>query len=122
MADKRIETEHARLEGLLDKAEVAQQHRAALAGVIDNMAWQRVALDDAREGMTGATLVCEYDNGGGQKGTRENPIFKAYINLYRAYMLGVDKFTSYLPAGMKDEAAGDTISVLEEVRRMKAGA
>ena len=71
--------------------------------------------------MQNASVVCEYDNGGGQTGTRENPIFKAYINLWRAYMVGLEKYTSYLPADLKDEAAGDGFSVLEEVKQMKRG-
>ena len=69
--------------------------------------------------MQEARIVCEYDNGGGQTGTRENPIFKAYINLWRAYMVGLEKYTSYLPKEFLDEAAGGSISVLEEVKQMK---
>lgn len=111
--------EHMRLEALLDRADVPQQQRDVLAPVIDNMAWQRVKLDEAREEMQEASIVCEYNNGGGQAGTRENPIFKAYINLWRAYMVGLEKFSSYLPKDMQEEAAGETLSVLEQVRQMK---
>ena len=111
--------EHMRLEALLDRADVPQQQRDVLAPVIDNMAWQRVKLDEAREEMQEASIVCEYNNGGGQAGTRENPIFKAYINLWRAYMVGLEKFSSYLPKDMQEEAAGETLSILEQVRQMK---
>ena len=115
----RVENEHKRLEALLDRADVPKQQRDVLAPVIDNMAWQRIKLDEAREEMQDASIVCEYNNGGGQSGTRENPIFKAYINLWRAYMVGLEKFTSYLPKELQEEAAGDTISVLEQVKRLK---
>lgn len=120
MKDKRIETEHKRLMGLLDRAEVPQQQRDVLAPVVDNMAWQRVKLDDTRAEMVDASVVCEYNNGGGQAGVRENPIFKGYVSLWRAYMLGLEKFTSYLPKDMQQEAAAGSTNVLEEVRRMKA--
>lgn len=120
MKDKRIETEHKRLMGLLDRAEVPQQQRDVLAPVVDNMAWQRVKLDDTRAEMVDASVVCEYNNGGGQAGVRENPIFKGYVSLWRAYMLGLEKFTSYLPKDMQQEAAAGSVNVLEEVRRMKA--
>lgn len=119
MDKKRVENEHKRLEALLDRADVPKQQRDVLAPVIDNMAWQRIKLDEAREEMQDASIVCEYNNGGGQSGTRENPIFKAYINLWRAYMVGLEKFTSYLPKELQEEAAGDTISVLEQVKRLK---
>ena len=116
---RRINEEHRRLEALLDKANLPQQQRDVLAPVIDNMAWQRIKLDDTREEMQNASVVCEYDNGGGQTGTRENPIFKAYINLWRAYMVGFEKFTSYLPKEMIEEAIGDGLTVLEQVKKMK---
>ena len=119
MDKKRVENEHKRLEALLDRADVPKQQRDVLAPVVDNMAWQRIKLDEAREEMQDASIVCEYNNGGGQSGTRENPIFKAYINLWRAYMVGLEKFTSYLPKELQEEAAGDTISVLEQVKRLK---
>ena len=119
MDKKLVENEHKRLEALLDRADVPTQQRDVLAPVIDNMAWQRIKLDEAREEMQDASIVCEYNNGGGQTGTRENPIFKAYINLWRAYMVGLEKFTSYLPKELQEEAAGDTISVLEQVKRLK---
>ena len=114
-----VETEYKRLQDLLDRADVPQQKRDVLAPVIDNMAWQRVKLDEAREEMQDASVVCEYNNGGGQTGTRENPIFKGYVSLWRAYMIGLEKFSACLPKDLQEEAAGDSISVLEQVKRLK---
>ena len=68
MDKKKVNKEHKRLEALLDRAEVPQQQKDVLAPVIDNMAWQRVKLDEAREQMQDASIVCHYDNGGGQEG------------------------------------------------------
>ena len=119
MDKKKVNKEHKRLEALLDRAEVPQQQKDVLAPVIDNMAWQRVKLDEAREQMQDASIVCHYDNGGGQEGERENPIFKAYINLWRAYMIGLEKYTSYLPKDLQAEATGDGLDVLAQVREMK---
>ena len=53
--------------------------------------------------MKDADVVIEYNNGGGQEGIRENPIFKAYISLFRIYLAGLDKFTSYLPKDLQEE-------------------
>lgn len=119
MDKRKVTREHKRLEALLDRADVPQQQRDVLAPVIDNMSWQRVKLDEAREEMQDASIVCHYDNGGGQSGERENPIFKAYINLWRAYMVGLEKYTSYLPKELQEEAAGGSLSVLEQVKNMK---
>lgn len=123
MDNRKVTKERKRLEELLDRAEVPQQQRDLLTPVVDNMAWQRVKLDEARKEMQDASIVCEYDNGGGQTGTRENPIFKAYINLWRAYMVGLEKFSSYLPKELQAEIVGESVSVLDQVRQMrKAGA
>ena len=119
MDKSKVTQEHERLEALLDRADVPKQRRDVLAPVIDNMAWQRIKLDETREEMQTASVVCQYDNGGGQTGTRENPIFKAYINLWRAYMVGLEKYTSYLPKDLQEEAAGDGLSVLDQVKQMK---
>ena len=119
MDKRRVTQEHKRLEALLDRADIPNQQRDVLAPVIDNMAWQRIKLEDAMEQMQDEQLTCEYDNGGGQSGTRENPVFKAYINLWRAYMVGLEKYTSYLPKELQDEAVGNSLSVLDQVKRMK---
>ena len=119
MDKKKVEQEKKRLISLLDRAEVQPQHRDVLAPVIDNISWQRVKLAEAMEQMQNESLICEYNNGGGQAGIRENPIFKAYVNLWRAYMVGLEKFTSYLPKEMQEEAAGDNIDVLAQVKAMK---
>ena len=119
MDKRKLNREHRRLESLLDRADVPQQQRDVLAPVIDNMAWQRIKLDEAMEEMKDASIVCHYDNGGGQSGERENPIFKAYINLWRAYMVGLEKYTSYLPKELQEEVSSDSMSVLEQVKNMK---
>lgn len=119
--EERVESEHKRLEALLDISKVPKQQRSALEAVIDNMAWQRVKLDDTRDEIKAASVVCEYNNGGGQSGMHENPIFKAYINLWRAYMVGLEKFTSYLPKELQEETTSDVVNVLEQVKQMKKG-
>lgn len=119
MDKRKVTKEKKRLIALLDRAEVPTQQRDVLAPVIDNISWQRVKLDEAREEMQDASIVCHYNNGGGQAGERENPIFKAYINLFRAYMVGLEKFTSYLPKDLQEEAAGEQLDILAQVREMK---
>lgn len=119
MDNIKVIQEHDRLDALLDRANVPQQQRDVLAPVIDNMAWQRIKLDQTRIEMQNASVVCDYDNGGGQTGVRENPIFKGYLGLWRAYMVGLEKYTSYLPKELQDEAPGDMVNVLDQVRQMK---
>lgn len=123
MDKKAVEKEKKRLEALLECAGLTAKQQSVVAPVIDNIAWQRLKLDEAREQMQDMPIVCKYDHGGGQSGIHENPIFKAYINLFRAYMTGLEKYTSYLPKEMQEEVLGDNVTILEQVKQMrKAGA
>ena len=91
MDEMSIKKEHKRLETLLDAAEVPQQKRQVLEPVIDNISW-----------------------------IRENPLYKGFYNLWKSYLAGLEKFTSYLPKEMQEEEAQNAVSVLDQVRKMKA--
>ena len=59
-----------------------------------------------------------YDNGGGQKGIRENPAFKGYESLWKAYMQGMNRILDTLPPE-QIQAATDDIrpqTVLDSIR------
>lgn len=118
MDNKAVKQEYKRLQELLERANISKRQKDTLAPVITNMAWQKVKLDEAMEEMQEESIICEYKNGKTQTGTHENPLFKAYINLWRAYMVGFEKFTSYLPKELKDEAPA-TVSIIEQVKKMK---
>ena len=47
--------------------------------------FQRAQLEAARKRLAKEPLVIEYDNGGGQLGTRENPEWLAYEKLLKSY-------------------------------------
>ncbi len=120
MNKKTVEMEHKRLEELLERVGVDSAKMLALQPVIDNLAWMRVKLDEAREQMQDLSLTCHYDNGGGQEGEREHPLFKAYVAMWRAYMVGFEKYSSYLPKDIQqaEEQAIQT-DTLAQVISMK---
>lgn len=43
-------------------------------------------LEQVTDRVRTEPLICEYDNGGGQSGTRENPFFPAYEKLLSSYV------------------------------------
>lgn len=119
MDNRKVKQEQKRLYALLDRAGVPQQQRDALVVVVDNLALLQVKLEESRPELEAAPLTVEYNNGGGQTGTRENPLFKCYISLWKAYLSGLDMFTEFLPTDLQDEAGGDNLSVLAQVVEMK---
>ena len=71
-----VEEEVKKMKNLLEEAGVKPEKIAVLEPIIENTVWMRFKLDDAREKIKTASVAIPYNNGGGQKGIRENPLFK----------------------------------------------
>ena len=93
----RAEEEQKRIAELLNEVGISDKKRKLLEPIIVNTAWMKAKLDDAREAIKNSNIVISYDNGGGQKGIRENPLFKGYEGLWRSYMAGMGKILDSLP-------------------------
>lgn len=116
----RAEEEQNRLIKILKSANVSERRMMILAPVIVNTAWMKAKLDDARDAIKNSQIAISYDNGGGQKGIRENPLFKGYESLWRSYIQGVDRILSALPdeaANEYDGGADKPKTVLELIQR-----
>ena len=108
---RRANREKNRLRRMLKEAGIKEPKTDILLPVVENVSWMRVRLDDIREAIEESPIIIEYDNGGGQKGTRENPEYKAYENLWKSYMAGLGRILDALPKDLQEEAKPD-----EEVR------
>lgn len=86
--------------------------------IIENAAWMNIKLDETREKIKTSGAVIRYDNGGGQSGIRENPYYKAYESLFKAYMSAMCKILDCLPKEQIEDAieVEKPKSVLELVR------
>ncbi len=116
--------EKQRLTALLFDCKVSEKRIQMLEPVIENTAWMKAKLDDTREAIKSTSVVIPYDNGGGQKGLRENPLFKGYESLWKAYMTGISKIMDALPLEVK-KAEAENIetpkTVLQLVRAKHKG-
>lgn len=123
--EERID-EKQRLMSLLFDCNLKQSRIDALEPIVDNIAWMKAKLDETRETIKNTSVVIPYDNGGGQKGLRENPLFKGYESLWKSYMSGVNMIFSNLPkviAEAEAEKIEEPKTVLELVRaKHKKGA
>lgn len=91
-------TEEAeRLRTLLFDCGVEENRIKLLGTLIDNTAWMKTKLDDVQEKIKDSSVCIPYDNGGGQKGIRENPLFKGYESLFKSYMAGMKAILGVLP-------------------------
>ena len=111
-------SELERLKKVLDDAGVSSEKQEALKTVIENVAWMSEKLEDAMEKIEDSSVAIPYDNGGGQTGIRENPLYKGYESLFKSYMTGLCKILEYLPQEAAEQIIEDEKpkSVLELVR------
>lgn len=112
------EEENNRILDLLNESGMKEAKIEALRPVIENVAWMKVKLDDTREKIKSSSVVVPYDNGGGQTGIRENPLYKGYESLWKSYMTGMSKILEAFPAEevKKEVEAQKPATVLEMVR------
>ena len=115
------EKEMKRLKKLLKDAGVSTPRMKMLEPVIENVAWMKIKLDQAREKIKNSGIVMPYDNGGGQTGIRENPAFKGYEALWKSYMTGMSKLLEAMPpevieAEEETEKEQAPVTVLELIR------
>ena len=109
-----------RIVDILREYEVSEKKIKALESIIVNTAWMKVKLDEARDAIKTSNVVIPYDNGGGQKGLRENPLFKGYESLFKSYMSGMKQILDTLPkqaAEIRDAEIEKPQTMLELVRK-----
>lgn len=113
-----VEEEKNRILDLLTDNGIKETRIDALLPIIENVAWMKVKLDDAREAIAESSVAIPYDNGGGQTGIRENPLFKGYESLWKSYMSGMCKVLEAFPTEKieKEVEQQKPATVLELVR------
>ena len=99
--EKKANKEIKKLRAALKNSQVLDEKAKILETIIVNTAWMKVKLDEVISSLKTAEIVIEYDNGGGQTGMRENPLFKGYYALFRSYMNGM---TTLLSCMSEEEA------------------
>ena len=103
--------ENERIVDLLIQNNIDEHRIKMLSSVIENVSWMKVKLDKTREAIKTSSVVIPYDNGGGQKGIRENPLFKGYESLWKSYISGMEKILAVLPS--------EAQAIKEEVEKPK---
>lgn len=117
--DPRVSAEIKSIKQTLEGYNVSSKRIKALESIIENTAWMKIKLDDAREAVKTSNVVIPYDNGGGQTGLRENPLFKGYESLWKSYMTGMSRILECLPSeqvNIEVEKIETPKTVLELVR------
>lgn len=116
MVDKRLVKEKKKL---IDFFEKNGLNAADFDFEIAHIAVQRLKLNDAVKEIGKDGVVIEYDNGGGQKGTRENPAFKGYESLWKTYQSALTMLLNRIPAEQQPQAKKQ-MNTLELIKLRRA--
>ena len=109
--------EKQRLTSLLFDCGVNEKKIEMLETVIQNTAWMKAKLDDTMAQIRETSVAIPYDNGGGQTGIRENPLFKGYASLWKSYISGMNILMANLPQEVVEkEVENAPKTVLQLVR------
>lgn len=95
--EEKATAEAKRLKSLLFNYNIPERKIGFLEDVIKNVSWMKVKLDVTMEKIKTSDVCIPYDNGGGQTGMRENPLFKGYESLFKSYMSGMKQILDVLP-------------------------
>lgn len=117
--DEKATLEAERLKALLFDCGVSTEIVDILETTIENTAYMKIKLDETRAAIKSSKVCIPYDNGGGQTGLRENPLFKGYESLFKSYMSGLRQILDVLPKGaqnVKNQELETPKTMLELVR------
>lgn len=120
--EEKATAEKENLRQLLFDCGVSEARLSLMEPVMENVAWMRIKLEEARRDIKNSKVVIKYDNGGGQSGLRENPLYKGYESLWKSYISGLSKLLDLLPAAQAKAAVPEELkpkTVLEIVRAKK---
>lgn len=118
-----ITREKERLLSALSFFGVPEQKIELYQDIIENVAWMKYKLDETRATIKNSSVAIPYDNGGGQTGIRENPLFKGYQGLFKSYMSGMNQILALLPDEVAEEVVEEEKppTVLELIRNKHQG-
>lgn len=70
----------------------------------ENVVFMARKLKETRESMGKTPLIVRYNNGGGQAGYRENPVFKAYNAHMKTYLAALESLNQLTGAHNESQA------------------
>lgn len=78
-------------------------------------------LEETRMQLETESLVIPYDNGGGQRGIRENPKFIAFEKLMATYSKSLEQLSKIIEKGGTEKKASGIMAELSTIAGRKIG-
>lgn len=94
--------------------------RSQVVELAENVVFMAHKLKETRESMGKTPLIVRYDNGGGQAGYRENPVFKAYNQLMADYRKSMQQLADLLQTYGVKAPSDDNTPLFRILREAKS--
>jgi hypothetical protein len=94
--------------------------RSQVIELAENVVFMAYKLKETRESMGKTPLIVRYDNGGGQSGYRENPVFKAYNQLMADYRKSMQQLADLLQTYGANAPSEDDTPLFRILREAKS--
>lgn len=101
-------------------AGVSTLHDEALE-LAESVLFMAQKLKESRELMINEPLIINYDNGGGQKGIRENPHYVAFEHLMTTYTKSLRQLSEVIEKGAPARKASSIMAELTDIAGRKIG-
>lgn len=101
-------------------AGVGTLHDEALE-LAESVLFMAQKLKESRELMINEPLIINYDNGGGQKGIRENPHYVAFEHLMTTYTKSLRQLSEVIEKGAPARKASSIMAELTDIAGRKIG-
>lgn len=101
-------------------AGVSTLHDEALE-LAESVLFMAQKLKESRELMINEPLIIDYDNGGGQKGIRENPHYVAFEHLMTTYTKSLRQLSEVIEKGAPARKASSIMAELTDIAGRKIG-
>ena len=101
-------------------AGVSTLHDEALE-LAESVLFMAQKLKESRELMINEPLIIGYDNGGGQKGIRENPHYVAFEHLMTTYTKSLRQLSEVIEKGAPARKASSIMAELTDIAGRKIG-
>ena len=101
-------------------AGVGTLHAEALE-LAESVLFMAEKLKESRKLMEKEPLVIDYDNGGGQKGIRENPHYTAFEKLMATYIRSLDQLTKIINENGTEQKPLGVLAELSTIAGRKIG-
>jgi len=96
------------------KPKVSSQKHPMAQQLMDECEWMADRLTEARELIGSQPIIVDYDNGGGQSGTRRNPAYDAYNALFASFVKGMNALDAVIADGT--ECSSEARATLDRLR------